>query len=186
MFILHIYAGLLLIQQRKNIFPLMKKLLLLILISAFSLAVRAQEKPHLYNPSADAKADIAAAVKQASTQHKNVLLQIGGNWCSWCIRFNDLVTKDTTLDKYLNANYIVLHVNYSKENENEEALAKLGYPQRFGFPVFIVLDGKGTRLHTQNSEYLEEGKGYSKDKILDFFKGWSPGALDPKSYTKAK
>jgi hypothetical protein len=49
-----------------------------------------------------------------------------------------------------------------------------------------VLDGKGTRLHTQNSEYLEEGKGYNKDKILDFFKGWSPIALNPKSYTKAK
>lgn len=164
----------------------MKKLFFITLISAFAFSAKAQDKPHIYNPAADAKADIAAAVKQAAKLHKNVLLQIGGNWCSWCIRFNEQVTTDTTLDKYLNDNYVVLHVNYSKENQNEDVLANLGYPQRFGFPVFIVLDSKGIRLNTQNSEYLEEGKGYNRDKILDFFKSWSPTALDPKSYTKTK
>ncbi|WP_184543928.1 thioredoxin family protein [Mucilaginibacter sp. FT3.2] len=164
----------------------MKKLILTALIFSFALGVKAQDKPHIYNPSADAKAEITAAVKQASKAHKNVLLQIGGNWCSWCIRFNNQVTSDTTLNKYLNDNYVILHVNYSQENTNDAVMTSLGYPQRFGFPVFIVLDGNGNRLHTQNSEYLEEGKGYSKDKILEFFKGWSPTALDPKSYTKTK
>ncbi|MDN3582307.1 thioredoxin family protein [Mucilaginibacter flavus] len=164
----------------------MKKLLLITLISVFALSVKAQEKPHLYNPSADAKAEISAAVKQASAQHKNVLLQIGGNWCSWCIKFNNQVTQDSSLNTYMNNNYVVLHVNYSQENTNDALMTSLGYPQRFGFPVFIVLDSKGNRLHTQNSEYLEEGKGYSKDKVLEFFKGWSPAALDPKSYTKTK
>jgi thioredoxin-related protein len=164
----------------------MKKLLLITLLSAFILSIKAQEKSHLYNPTADAKADITAAVKQASAQHKNVLLQIGGNWCSWCIRFNNQVTKDSSLNTYMNTNYVVLHVNYSQENTNDALMTSLGYPQRFGFPVFIILDSKGNRLHTQNSEYLEEGKGYSKDKVLEFFKGWSPTALDPKSYTKTK
>ncbi len=84
----------------------------------------------------------------------------------------------------MRANYVIVHVNYSKENENEALLAELGYPQRFGFPVFIVLDDKGTRLHTQNSGYLEEGKGHSKEKVMEFFKNWSPEALDPKSYEK--
>jgi thioredoxin-related protein len=148
---------------------------------------KAQDKPHLYNPAADAKADINAAVKRASVTHKNVLLQIGGNWCVWCIRFNDLVTKNDTLNNYLTKNYEVVHVNYSPENKNEKLLAELGYPQRFGFPVFIVLDGKGNRLHTQNSSYLEEGKGHSKAKVLEFLESWSPSALDPKNYVeKAK
>lgn len=97
----------------------MKKLILIVLLAAFTRSVRAQEQPHVYNPNADAKAEIAAAVKQAAKQHKNVLLQIGGNWCVWCLRFNDLVTKDADLNKYLNDNYVVLHVNYSKENENK-------------------------------------------------------------------
>ena len=173
----------------------MKKLLFIAAFITIGFAAHAQipgtanpvkltDTAKLYHPNADAKADIANAVKQAAAQHKNVLLQIGGNWCIWCIRFNDLVIHDPELDKYVRANYVIVHVNYSKENENEKLLAELGYPQRFGFPVFIVLDDKGNRLHTQNSGYLEEGKGHSKEKVMEFFKNWAPEALDPKSYEK--
>lgn len=170
----------------------MKKILIVALLAILSINLQAQDtakavKPHLYNPAADARADIAAAVKTASAQHKNILLQIGGNWCVWCLRFNDLVTKDADLNTYMNANYVVLHINWSPENKNEKLLASLGYPQRFGFPVFVILDDKGNRLHTQNSGYLEEGKGHSKAKVMEFFENWSPKALDPKTYIeKAK
>lgn len=165
----------------------MKKIILIVTLAFACLAVKAQdaakaETPKIYNPAANAKADISAAIKKAKAERKNVLLQIGGNWCVWCLRFNDLVTKDADLNKYLADNYVVLHVNYSPENKNEKVLAALGYPQRFGFPVFVVLDGDGNRLHTQNSGYLEEGKGHSKEKVMEFLQGWSPKALDPKSY----
>jgi thioredoxin-related protein len=162
----------------------MKKLLLIAAIIALVTTANAQTTPTLYHPEANAKAEIAAAVKKAAAGHKNVLLQIGGNWCSWCLRFNKLVTSTDSLNTYLNNNYEVVHVNYSKENMNEKLLAELGYPQRFGFPVFIILDDKGNRLHTQNSGYLEEGKGYSNTKVLEFFQSWSPAALDPKNYAE--
>ena len=79
-------------------------------------------------------------------------------------------------------NFIVYHVNYSRENMNEDVLASLGFPQRFGFPVFVILDSKGNRIHTQNSAYLEEGNGHSTSKILEFLKHWSPAAIDAKQY----
>jgi thioredoxin-related protein len=172
----------------------MKKLFIsvaLIVLAAGVIIVRhntikTREARHLYNPAADAKAEIADAVNRASEEHKNVLLQIGGNWCKWCLSFNDLVTNDQVLNKCLHDNYVVVHVNYSKENMNEKVLAELGYPQRLGFPVFVVLDDKGNRLYTQNSGGLADGKSHSKEKILRFFKYWSPKALDPKNYEKAK
>jgi len=136
----------------------------------------------LYHPEADAKAEIAAAVKKAAAEHKHVLLQFGGNWCIWCLRFHDLVKGDADLTKALDDNYVAVHVNWSPEQKNEDILASLGYPQRFGFPVFVVLDAKGNRLHTENSSYLEEGNGHSKRKVMEFFKDWSPKALDPESY----
>jgi thioredoxin-related protein len=173
----------------------MKKTFFIAFLMVLIISAEAQENnkiikltdtAKLYNPAANAKAGIANTVKRAAAEHKNILLQIGGNWCSWCIRFNDLVSTDRDLNKYLRNNYVIVHVNYSKENMNERVLAELGYPQRFGFPVFVVLDDKGKRLHTQNSEYLEDGKGYSKEKVMGFFKDWSPEALDPKTYEKAK
>jgi thioredoxin-related protein len=139
-------------------------------------------KNNLYDPTDDAKAEIAKAVKQAGIEGKHVFLQIGGNWCSWCRLFNEKIQSNDTLRTAMEKNYVLYHVNYSPENRNEDVLASLGFPQRFGFPVFVILDGKGNRLNTQNSVYLEEGRGYNTGKVLEFLKQWSPEALDPKQY----
>lgn len=135
-----------------------------------------------YSPTANANFDISNAIKQAKQSGKHIILMTGGNWCSWCIKFNKFILKDAQLDSAVNANFIFYHLNYSKENKNLDILAKYGYPQRFGFPVFIILDDNGNRIHTQNSAYLEEGKGYSKEKVLEFFDHWSPRALKAENY----
>ncbi|WP_428657860.1 thioredoxin family protein [Runella sp.] len=149
---------------------------------AFAVTVRAQEKPKLYHPEADAQADVQNAVKKAQAEGKHVFLQIGGNWCSWCLKFNKLSTTDTQIDSLFKASYVVTHVNYSKENMNLAYLEKLQYPQRFGFPVFVILNDKGERIHTQNSAYLEKGDGYDKAKIMEFLGAWNKSAFDPKHY----
>ncbi len=83
--------------------------------------------------------------------------------------------------KVVNDNFVYLHVNYNPRKDNSataEALMKrLDNPQRFGFPVFVVLDGDGKVLHTQDSSFLEEGKGYNKDKVLRFLNNWTPKAV---------
>ncbi|MEH0154125.1 thioredoxin family protein [Limibacter armeniacum] len=137
----------------------------------------------LYHPEADARQQLEKAVAEAKQEGKHVLVQVGGNWCSWCIKFNKFVHSDEEVANYLDSNYVVVHLNYSPENKNEEILAELSYPQRFGFPVFVVLDGEGRNIHIQNSAYLEQDKGYSKKKVIGFFKGWAPAALDPKTYS---
>lgn len=142
----------------------------------------AQEKTAIYNPLANAETDIKNAVKLAAKENKQVLIQVGGNWCSWCTRFQNTVKNSDTLRQLMDDNYVMIHLNYSPENKNEASLARLGYPQRFGFPVFIILDGKGQRIHTQNSAYLEEGKGYDKKKIAEFLEQWSTHAIDPATY----
>ena len=159
----------------------MNKLFVFAFALVLSATVFAQEK--LYNPDANAEKDIEAALKKAKAENKFVLLQDGGNWCSWCIEFARLCKGDPQLDSAINAGFIWYHLNYSKENYNKEAFAKYGYPQRFGFPVFIILNEKGERINTQNSEYLEDGKkSYDKEKVLEFLKKWSPAAMNPKLY----
>lgn len=138
----------------------------------------------LYDPTSDAKVEIANAVKKAKKEGKHVFLQIGGNWCGWCLAFDKKVKSNDTLQTAMDKNFVVYHVNYSKENKNLDVLASLGFPQRFGFPVFVILDGEGNRLHTQNSTDLEEGKGHSTKKTLNFFNNWSPSAIDPKENQK--
>lgn len=148
---------------------------------------------HIYSPKADAKADLKAAISRAAKTNKHVFVQIGGNWCKWCIAFHDLVNNTSDLKKFLNDNYEVVLVNYSQENKNLPLLAELGYPQRFGFPVFLIVDAKGNVLHIENSSYLEteekdaNGKtkvGHDVKKIMAFLKLWTAASLDPKNYTR--
>lgn len=147
-----------------------------------SLQSFAGDTTRLYNPAANVEKDVAAALLKAKAANKQVLLQIGGNWCSWCYKFNGFVNGDTALKSIIANNYIVYHLNYSKENKNLAYLKKLGYPQRFGFPVLVVLDQNGKRLHTQDSGLLEQGKGYDTEKVKAFLLNWSPAALDEKAY----
>lgn len=158
---------------------------LAVLISLNSFAnstVAPNDSTKLYDPKANVEKDVAAALAQAKKEGKHVLLQIGGNWCVWCYRFNSFVLTDSTLKTMMNNNYVVYHLNYSPENKNEAYLKKLGFPQRFGFPVLVILDANGNRLNTQDTSLLEKGNGYDRDKVKNFLYAWSPVALKESNY----
>jgi thioredoxin-related protein len=163
----------------------MKKTFLFAIALFVSTAIFSQDmkKFNLYKPAENAEQKIADAVKQAKKENKHVFVQIGGNWCIWCARFNDFVTTDSTIDSLMKSDYVVYHMNYSPENKNLKALAKYGYPQRFGYPVFLIIDGSGKLLHIQNSAYLEDGKkSYNRNNVIGFFKDWRRAALEPSQY----
>jgi len=156
--------------------------ILLLFYSVVSVS-QDMKKFNLYKPDENAETNIASAITEAKRSGKHVLIQIGGNWCIWCARFHEFVTRDAQLDSLMKANYVVYHLNYSKENYNAKLLTKYSFPQRFGFPVFLILDGGGKLLHTQNSWYLEDGKtSYEREKVKSFFTEWSKKALDPSQY----
>jgi thiol:disulfide interchange protein len=165
----------------------MKKLsiwVMTIVLAAFIQNITAQEAKapiKIYNPEADAKAEIGKAVDQARAEGKHVFVQVGGNWCGWCILFHGYINENADIKKVLDDNYVYALLNYSTENKNAGLLTQYGNPGRFGYPVFLILDAKGKLIHTQDSGLLEEGKGYNKDKVMTFLKNWTPSAVDPKN-----
>lgn len=130
--------------------------------------------PKPYDPKADAEKDIEKLVARAGKENKNVMIQAGGNWCIWCLRFNQYVQTTPELKKLVDENYLYYHLNYSPDNKNEKVFAKYDNPgDKFGYPVFIILDKDGKVLHVQQSDVLEEGKGYSLEKVKAFFNTWT-------------
>ena len=166
----------------KKILNILLCLSIFLSIQTFSLAQKEDGK--LYNPAANATEDIDALIAQAKKEKKHIILQAGGNWCSWCYLFHDFINQNPSIKEVVDQNYLTYHLNYSKENKNQELLNKYNHPERFGFPVLLILNSEGMLIHTQNSALLEEGKGYNIDKVKEFFLGWTPAALDPASYEK--
>ena len=155
----------------------MKKVILIFaILFASATAVMAQQKP--YDESIDAMEQIRAAVAEAQASGRYVMCQVGGNWCPWCIRFAQFATTDSLVAPLMSENYVYIHVNYSKANKNLEAMRFLGNPGRFGYPVFVVLNSEGTPIHIQESESLEEGKGYNPKRVAKFLRLWSKKAVE--------
>ncbi|PQA91976.1 thioredoxin family protein [Chryseobacterium shigense] len=132
--------------------------------------------PKPYNPKANAAADIKKLVGQAKKEGKNIIIQAGGNWCIWCLRFNNFVQNTPELKETVDKNYLYYHLNYSPENKNEKVFSQyVDIKEKLGYPFFIVLDKNGKVVHVlKDSSVLEEGKGYSKEKVQEFFNEWAP------------
>ena len=158
----------------------------IILLLTISLNINAQETiKRVYNEDINPNEQIDQALATAKAEGKFVVCQVGGNWCPWCLLFTDFISKDSTIKQLIEENFVYIHVNYNPRSSGDAVKAKqttamlkrLGNPGRFGYPVFVILDEKGKVIHIQDSSFLEEGKGYNKDKVLRFFRNWTPGAV---------
>ena len=176
-------AGVLIIINKKM--TKVKHLLsLLVLFTALTTNAQSGLKK-VYDEDINPVEQISQAVAKAQSEGKFVVCQVGGNWCPWCLRFADFITRDTTISKVIDENFVYIHVNYNprktesaeKAAQAKKMLERLNNPERFGFPVFVVLDSEGKVIHTQDSSFLEEGQGYHQEKVLRFFKNWTPKAV---------
>ena len=163
-----------------------KKIILSLLGVCLALALNAQTAlKKVYDEDINPIEQIDQALVKARSEGKFVICQVGGNWCPWCLRFVDFITNDTTISNVIDKSFVYIHVNYNpRKSEGEEKmqlakamLKRLNNPARFGFPVFVVLDEEGRVIHIQDSSFLEEGQSYNQEKVLRFFKNWTPKAV---------
>lgn len=165
----------------------MKKMVITALLAALvSISAGAQSNlKKIYDEQIDPVEQIDKAIAKARKEGKHVVCQVGGNWCRWCLMFADFITKDAEINKMINDNFVYIHVNYNprkpaegdKAQQTEAMLKKLGKPTRFGYPVMVVLDANGKVIHYQDSSFLEQDNGYNRDKVIRFFKNWTPKAV---------
>ncbi|MFD2595243.1 thioredoxin family protein [Sphingobacterium griseoflavum] len=126
-----------------------------------------------YRPEADAQADIDSLLQIAKIDGKTLIIQAGGNWCIWCLRFNNYIHRDAEVRALLESDFLYYHLNYSKENTNEavfERYAPKG--SALGYPFFIILNDQGEVLAVRDSGSLEAGQSYDRSKVLAFFNSY--------------
>ena len=150
----------------------MKALLaFLLLMSSVALAA---DLPANFDPARDAAADVAHAVALANASGKRVIVDVGGEWCTWCHVMDRFIEANDDVRALIDANYVWVKVNVSKENRNEALLAR--WPRVPGYPHLFVLDGRGALVHSQRTSVLESGKGYDRQRFIAMLRRWAaPG-----------
>ena len=131
-------------------------ILTLFISFSFQLFAQVEFKPVTkFDPARDPAKDLQTAVTEAQKVNKNIILDVGGDWCIWCHRIDAFLESHQDIYDFLHENYIVMKVNYSPENKNQAFLSN--YPKISGYPHFFVLDKDGKLLHSQDTGKLEQG-----------------------------
>lgn len=123
-----------------------------------------------YDPARSAEQDLRNAVTEAQRTGKRILLEVGGEWCSWCHIMDKFFDQNPNLTKFRDTNYVTVKINFSKENENGKFLGQ--YPKIPGYPHLFVLESNGKLLHSQFTGDLEQGQSYNLQKFTKFLEAW--------------
>ena len=153
-------------------------------------AAAAKAKPAIYDEQADAQTQINAALAAARKENRRVLIQWGGNWCSWCVRLHETYTSDKPIAKELRYEYVPVFIDSGKPDaKNVEFAKKYGADlAAHGYPYLTILDADGKPLANQETGSLEvqgpDGKsagvkaGHDPAKVLAFLKKHEAAPLD--------
>ena len=103
----------------------MKKFFITSIAAAlFAVTVNAQTAlKKVYNEDINPLEQIDQAVAKAKGEGKFTICQVGGNWCIWCLRFADFITKDADISNVIAENFEYIHVNYNpRKSQGQEKL----------------------------------------------------------------
>jgi thiol:disulfide interchange protein len=126
-------------------------------------------KKQLYSTTADAKADIAAALKRAKAEKKHVILDFGGDWCGDCLVL-DIYMHQSPNDELLRKHFVVVHVDIGHMDHNVDVAQKYKVPIQKGVPALAVLDGNGKLLYSQQNKEFE--RNVTPSDVTEFLNRW--------------
>lgn len=135
------------------------------------LQAPARPNPQLYKANANAAQDIRQALAAAGKQHKNVLLDFGGNWCIDC-HVLDNAFHQPRIAPLLNSNYIVVRVDVGKYDKNLDLAKKYHVNMGKGVPSLAVLDAMGKVIYATGD--FERARMMSEDDVIRFLDQWKP------------
>ncbi len=125
----------------------------------------------IYPAPEQAKADLAAALKAAAATHKRILLDFGGNWCGDC-RVLDIYMHNATNLPILEANFVVVHINIGRMDENLDLTRRYEVPLERGVPALAVLTEKGKLLYSQKNGQFEAMARMQSSDVTKFLAQW--------------
>jgi thioredoxin 1 len=138
---------------------------------AFSSVPARSAERDIYPPPNQAKIDLAAALDASAATHKRIILDFGGNWCTDC-HVLDRYFHDSANGPILEANYILVHVNIGRMDENVDIAERYRIPLRKGVPALAVLGEHGELLYSQKTGEFEGMRGMQSSAVTDFLVRW--------------
>jgi thiol:disulfide interchange protein len=128
-------------------------------------------RKHLYSAEANPQSDITAALKQASVEHKRVILDFGGDWCGDC-QVLDIYFHQPPNAALLEKNFVLVHVDIGQFDKNLDITEKYKVPLKKGVPALAVLDSDGKLVYSQEAAEFGDMRYMYPTSVTDFLNKW--------------
>ena len=143
----------------------MKKLLLSLALSLAAGMAAAADKP--YDEAADAKAQIAAALRDAAAAHEPVLLIFGANWCEDCRALDHALKNGRNAE--LMGKFKVVKIDVGHFDHNVDVSTAYGNATKKGIPSAVIVSPDNRILFMTRAGELADARSMSEDGIYQFF-----------------
>jgi thiol:disulfide interchange protein len=127
----------------------------------------------IYPDASQAKADLAAGLKAAAQGHKRVIVDFGGNWCGDC-QVLDIYFHNPQNRPILESNYVLVHINIGRMDENLDIAERYGIPVTLGVPALAVLSENGKILYGQRGGEFSHMGRMEPAAVTKFLVQWRP------------
>jgi thioredoxin 1 len=144
-------------------------------LAALTLALLAPPSwaDQVFPSPSSARADIDAALAQAASSHKRVLVQFGANWCSDCKALDQNFHKPENA-ALLSSHFVLVHVNVGDHgiDHNLDLAQSYGIPLDKGVPALAVLDAGGRVVFSQKNGEFEAMHRMDPRSVNEFLVRW--------------
>lgn len=131
-----------------------------------------REIPDAFDETADAKADVDAALARAAERGTKVLLVMGGNWCpdsrslAWRLAQPELAS-------LVGDDYELVYVDVGFMNRNIDIAQRFGLSGIEGTPTVLVLAADGTLLNADSTSAWRTARSSSVADVSEYFSRWA-------------
>jgi thiol:disulfide interchange protein len=132
-------------------------------------------KTDIYPADADANKEIQAALKEAATGKKQVLLVFGANWCYDC-HVLDRALHEGAAAKIVKENYLLVHVDIGEGQKNADLVKTYRIPLEKGVPALAILGADGKMRYNSAYGEFEAARRMMKKDLVAFLEYWKPGS----------
>jgi thioredoxin 1 len=143
---------------------IMKRALLLAALAASAAAVQAADWP--YDEKADAAADVQHALVAARSDHKDVLLVFGANWCGDCRALDKAMHGSS--QPLIEGKFDVVKIDVGNFDKNLELAKRYGNPIEKGIPAIVVLAADDHVVYSTKGGELANARQMGEQGIYDF------------------
>ena len=163
----------------------MKKLLVFLLLAAMNSGYSEEKTNLIFISESEAlklplplpyerKEVTTAELKKFSenSKDKQAVVIFGANWCPDC-RILAGTLELRSVNKFIQENYSIMHIDLGKYDINMSLLEVLGIPKQEGVPRVVIFDKEGNAINLDTNDRWRTARDSKQQQIFNYFQRYA-------------